>query len=80
MLLQISTTRMHHRVGIDGMTCTGCEAVLKREVENIDDVTDVTTDHKEKLIEFTTTTQATGSYVEEVIANLGYQVTHHKSA
>jgi copper chaperone CopZ len=68
-----------HRIGVDGMTCKGCEAVIKREVGDIDGVTDVASDHNKGLVEFTTASPPTGSYVEQAIDDLGYVVTDHTS-
>jgi|AntDeeMinimDraft_5_1070356.scaffolds.fasta_scaffold20091_2 copper chaperone len=68
---------MRHRIDIDGMTCTGCEAILEREVGDVGDVTDVTADHEVGVVSFATPRPTTGSYVEQVIDSLGYEVTDH---
>jgi copper chaperone len=73
-------TMVHHQIDVDGMTCMGCEAVLKREVSDIEDVTEVVADHEEGVVEFTTASPPTGSYVEQAIDDLGYVVTDHTSA
>ena len=68
---------VHHCFHIDGMPCTGCEAVVKREVDDIDDVEQVGADHETGVVECTTPTAATGGYVEQVINDLGYKVAAH---
>lgn len=68
-----------HRIGVNGMTCKGCEAVIKRELSEIDGVTNVLADHDEGMVEFTTASLPTGSYVEQAIDDLGYVVTDHTS-
>lgn len=68
---------MRHRIDVDGMTCTGCEAILEREVGTVGDVTDVTADHEAGVVAFATPRPTTGSYVEQVIDGLGYVVTDH---
>ena len=65
---------VRHRIGVDGMTCMSCEAILKHEVGDIDGVTDVSADHDEGMVKFTT-----ASYVEQAIGDLGYVVTDHTS-
>ena len=70
---------VRHRLSVDGMTCRGCEAVLTREIEAIDDVTDVTADHETGLVAFATDDTTTGSYVEQAVNDLGYEVTGHES-
>jgi copper chaperone CopZ len=72
-------TMVRHRIRIDGMACVSCEAILKREVGDIDGVTDVAADHNEGVVEFTTASPPTGSYVEQAINDLGYVVTDHTS-
>lgn len=68
-----------HQIGVDGMTCISCEAIVKREVGAIDGVTDVAADHNEGVVEFTTANPPIGSYVEQAIDDLGYVVTDHTS-
>lgn len=61
------------------MTCMCCDAIVKREVSDIDGVTDVAADHDEGVVEFITASPPTGSYVEQAIDDLGYVVTGHTS-
>ena len=70
---------VRHRLRIDGMTCTGCEAVIKHEVDDIGDVEQVAVDYETGTVEFTTTSTATGGYVEQAIDDLGYEVTEYDS-
>lgn len=69
-----------HRFHIDGMTCTGCEAILKREVGTIDGIEHVEADHETGIVEFSATQATAGGYVEQVIIGLGYAVTEYTTA
>lgn len=70
---------VRHRFRVDGMTCTGCEAIIKREVSDIGDVEGVEVDHETGTVELTTTSAAAGGYVEQAINDLGYEVTEYTS-
>ncbi|WP_049903868.1 heavy-metal-associated domain-containing protein [Halococcus agarilyticus] len=70
---------MRHRIDVDGMTCTGCAAIVEREVGDVGDVTHVAADHEAGVVSFATPHPTTGSYVEQVIDDLGYVVTAHTS-
>jgi copper chaperone CopZ len=75
----VSGIMVRHRFRIDGMTCMGCEAVIKREISAIEDVEQVEVDHETGIVEFTTTTAATGSYIEQAVNDLGYDVTEYET-
>lgn len=68
---------MRHRIDVDGMTCTGCKAIIEDKVGAVGDVTDVTADHEAGVVAFATPRPTTGSYIEQVVADLGYEVTDH---
>ena len=68
---------MRHRIDVDGMTCTGCEAIIEDKVGAVGDVTHVTADHETGVVSFATPHPTTGSYIEEVVDDLGYTVTDH---
>lgn len=70
---------VRHRFHIDGMTCMGCEAIIRREVSDIDDVEVIEVDHETGTVELTTTSAATGGYIEQAINDLGYEVTEYTS-
>lgn len=70
---------VRHRIHVDGMTCRGCEAVIRREIDTVADVTDVTADHERGLVAFTAEHETVGSYVEQVVDDLGYEVTAYES-
>lgn len=68
---------VRHRFCIDGMACTGCEATIKRAISDIDDTKEIDVDHETGMVELTTTSTATGGYVEQAINDLGYEVTEY---
>ena len=70
---------VRHRIHVDGMTCRGCEAVVTRELDAIESVTDVTADHGAGLVELTVEHATAGSYAEQAINDLGYEVTEYES-
>ena len=70
---------VRHRLRIAGMACTGCEAVIKHEIDDIGDVERIAVDYETGTVEFITTNAATGGYVEQAIDDLGYEVTGYDS-
>lgn len=65
---------VRYKFRVDDMSCVGCERIIQNEIDVIDGVSWNDTDHKTGTIEFTASDPETGSYVEHVINNLGYEV------
>jgi copper chaperone len=68
---------VRHRLRVDGMACTGCEATIKREISDISDVEEIDADYETGMVELTSTSAATGGYVEQAVNDLGYEVTEY---
>lgn len=71
---------VRHRLRIDGMTCTGCEAIIRRHIGDIGDVELLDIDHEAGTVELTTASVTTGGYVEQAINDLGYEVVEYDSS
>lgn len=65
----------YHRLHVDGMSCTGCEATIKSEVGSLRNVSGVEADHVDGTIAFAASDAAAPRDVERAIAGLGYEVT-----
>lgn len=59
----------------EGMGCKGCEQLIKRKVGDIDTTEEISVDNETGVIEFTVADSTTGSYIEHLIWNLGYEIT-----
>lgn len=63
---------------VNGMTCKGCEAIINRELGDIEGVHRVEADHESGVVTIATDHSSTGGYVEQVIVNLGYDVAAYR--
>lgn len=60
---------------VAGMECRGCGYLIERELDTVDEVLRSAADHEAGTLEFTVTDRNTGSYVECLVSDLGYEVT-----
>lgn len=60
---------------VAGMECRGCGYLIERELDAVEDVLRSAADHEAGTLEFTVTDPRTGSYVECLVSDLGYEVT-----
>ena len=59
---------------VAGMECRGCGHLIERELDTVDEVLQSAADHEAGTLEFTVTDPRTGSYVECLVSDLGYEV------
>lgn len=65
---------VRYKFRVNGMSCVGCERIVQNEIDVIDGVRWSDADHETGTIEFAVPDPETGSYVEYIINNLGYEV------
>lgn len=75
MLRRLCNPMEHYTFHVVGMECRGCGYLLEREIRAVDDVLRSAADHEADIVEFTVPDPETGSYVEHLVSDLGYEVT-----
>jgi copper chaperone CopZ len=64
------------KLGVEGMSCEGCENTIKEEVGKIDGVSEVVASHVDKFATISfDSTKTTLTALSEVITAAGYEVT-----
>jgi len=69
----------NHTLHVDGMSCKGCEAVLKSQVQSLGHVSSVEVDWEAGTVEFLTPDADGVPTVENAIEELGYEVVEHSA-
>lgn len=64
----------YHRLHVDGMSCTGCEATIKSEIGSLGNVSGVEADHATGTLAFAASNVAAPRDVERTVERLGYEV------
>ena len=67
---------MERTIGVEGMTCGGCEQAVERAVGSLDGVEDVDADHAAARVTVRFDPDAVApDAIDETIRDAGYQVT-----
>lgn len=64
-----------YELRVSRMQCIGCERLIEDEIDSVDDIARSNAHHEAGIVEFTAVDPETGSYVEHLIRDLGYEVT-----
>lgn len=59
---------------VNGMECNGCENRIKKALENIDGVENVTANHERGMVTITLKEEIEETLLEKTVENLGYEI------
>ncbi|WP_227378352.1 heavy-metal-associated domain-containing protein [Haladaptatus halobius] len=68
-----------HELQVNGIDCIACTQLIEQKLKKIEGVNKVATDLEDGIVTITVNDSETGSFVEYIVKDIGYDVLSHTS-